>query len=92
VTGEARQSQLDFGPIFATQLDAGVWAARFPQGRQIPILYKRSDAREVRFAGGTPSGHATAAGALTLACLFLVLGTLALMASRSELVTEQTTA
>ncbi len=85
--GGARQSQLDSGPIFANHFDAGVWAARFPQGRRIPIFYDPSDAREVRFAGETPPGYATAQGALTFACFFFLLGTLALLSSSHEVAT-----
>jgi hypothetical protein len=83
--GEARQSQLDFGPIFASQTDAEVWAARFPPGSQVPVRYQPSDAATVRFAGDPPPSDVTAAGALKLAGCLLVAGMLAFMASKSEL-------
>jgi hypothetical protein len=64
VAGEARQSQLDFGPIFATEIESKVWAARFPPGSRIPVLYQASDTSWVRFASDPPPSYVTASGAL----------------------------
>jgi Protein of unknown function (DUF3592) len=85
VAGEARQSQLDFGGVFASKMDAEIWAARFPPGSQIPVFYQPRDASLVRFAADPPPSYATVSGTLKLAACMLVTGLLACMASKSEL-------
>jgi hypothetical protein len=90
VPGGARQSQLDFGPISTSKVDAEVWAARFPPDSQVSVLYQPSDAAWVRFAGDPPPSYATASGALKLAGCLLVAGLLAFMTSKSELSSSPT--
>jgi hypothetical protein len=85
VAGKDRQSQLDFGGGFATKRDAEIWAAHFPPGSQIPVLYQPSDASVVRFAGDPPPSYATASGTLKLAAFMLVAGLLACISSKSQL-------
>jgi uncharacterized protein DUF3592 len=84
VAGDARQSQLDFGPIFATRTEAEIWAARFPLGSQIPIFYKPSATATLRFAGDPPPSYLTASGTMKLAGCLLLAGLLAMVASKQN--------
>lgn len=77
-----RQSQLDFGPAFSSKVEAEAWATRFPQGSQIPILYKPPDGADVRSAGDAP--NLTALGTLKLAGGLFLAGLLALVSSKAE--------
>jgi hypothetical protein len=82
--GEARRSQLDFGSAFNSKIDAEIWAARFPPGGQISILYKPTDATRVRFSGDAPT-VVTASGTVKVAGCLLFAGLLAILVSKQEL-------
>ena len=90
VAGEGRRSQLDFGPIFASKMDAQIWAAHFRRGGKIPISYEPPNAARVRFAGD--SLYVTAAGTLKLAGFLFGAGWIVMLASKSELSTSVTLA
>ena len=81
VAGEIRQSQLD-SPGSPYRIDAQVWAASWPQGQQIAILYKPSNPSKIRLVDNP--AELTAMGSLRAALYFFIPGMLLILTSRSD--------
>ena len=81
VAGEIWQSELD-SPGSAYRIDAQVWAASWPHGQHVAILYKPSNPSQIRLVDNP--AELTAMGSLRVALYFLILGTLLILTSRSD--------
>ena len=79
VAGEIRQSELD-SPPSPYRIDAQLWAASWPQGKHIDILYKPSNPSRIRLVDNP--AEVTAMGSLRVAFYFLVPGMLLILVSR----------
>jgi hypothetical protein len=81
VAGEIRQSQLD-SPGSPYRIDAQFWAASWPQGQHVAILYKPSNPSKIRLVDNP--AELTAIGSLRVALSFFIPGTLLILTSRSD--------
>ena len=80
VAGETRQSQLD-SPGSPYRIDAQVWAASWPEGQHIAILYDPSNPSKIRLVDNP--AEVTPMGSLRVAFYFFLPGILLMLTSRS---------